>query len=545
MGQKSNSNNSSNVNRKAEKSNYRSKAKIQHLNMLNSGKAIRDKKGKVIGGYLMMNDQAGNKKIEGMARIAPDRRWFGNTRVIGQAELDSLREKVTAQSSDPYSFILRRKKIPMALLQESEKVAKMNILETESFEAVFSKTGRQRRPKLSTAITDYASLMQDVEKKISEAKDMSYETGTGGGNNHRDFAPDDDGAVEIAKDDMFAKGQSKRIWGELYKVLDCSDVVIQVIDARNVPGTRCRHIEKHLKKNASHKQLILVLNKCDLVPSWCTRKWVKLLSKEYPTVAFHANVTKAFGKGALITLLRQFSKLHADKRQISVGIIGYPNVGKSSVINTLKGEKVCKAAPVPGETKVWQYVTLTKRMFLIDSPGVVYDVGDDETETVLKGVVRAERLKDPTDFVAPMLARLKKEHLVRQYGVSDWDDATDFLMKMARLKGKLLPNGEPCMDTVAKMMINDWQRGKLPFFVAPPRPENGADDDDEDDDADEGDEAEAGDQIEDDDDDDDEAEDEDEDAEEAEAAGEAGDEGEWEEMDEDEGEEGSDDEDDE
>lgn len=170
-----------------------------------------------------------------------------------------------------------------------------------------------------------------------------------------------------------------------------------------------------------------------------------------------------------------------------MGIIGYPNVGKSSVINTLKGEKVCKAAPVPGETKVWQYVTLTKRIFLIDSPGVVYDVGDDETETVLKGVVRAERLKDPTDFVAPMLARLKKEHLVRQYGVADWDDAHDFLTKLARMKGKLLPNGEPCVDTVAKIMINDWQRGKLPFFVPPPRAANGDEDEEDEEEGDDND----------------------------------------------------------
>lgn len=100
---------------------------------------------------------------------------------------------------------------------------------------------------------------------------------------------------------------------------------------------------------------------------------------------------------------------------------------------------------------------------------MVYDVGDDETETVLKGVVRAERLKEPTDFVPPMLARLKKEHLVRQYGVPDWEDPLDFMTKLAKMKGKLLPNGEPCLSTVAKIMINDWQRGKLPYFVAPPR----------------------------------------------------------------------------
>ncbi len=61
-----------------------------------------------------------------------------------------------------------------------------------------------------------------------------------------------------------------------------------------------------------------------------------------------------------------------------MGVIGYPNSGKSSVINSLMGKKCCKAAPVPGETKVWQYIALMKRIFLIDSPGVVYDVGDDE-----------------------------------------------------------------------------------------------------------------------------------------------------------------------
>lgn len=54
-------------------------------------------------------------------------------------------------------------------------------------------------------------------------------------------------------------------------------------------------------------------------------------------------------------------------------IVGYPNVGKSSIINSLKNKKVCRAAPIPGETKIWQYVHLTKRIYLIDCPGVVYN----------------------------------------------------------------------------------------------------------------------------------------------------------------------------
>ena len=57
-------------------------------------------------------------------------------------------------------------------------------------------------------------------------------------------------------------------------------------------------------------------------------------------------------QGALIQLLRQYATLHKDKKQISVGLIGYPNVGKSSVINTLRQKEVCKVAPIPGETKV-------------------------------------------------------------------------------------------------------------------------------------------------------------------------------------------------
>ena len=101
-------------------------------------------------------------------------------------------------------------------------------------------------------------------------------------------------------------------------------------------GTRSQHIEKYMKSEKTHKHLIFVLNKVDLVPTWVTQKWVALLSAEYPTVAFHASLKHPFGKGAIIALLRQFGKLHQDSKQISVGFIGYPNVGKSSVINALR-----------------------------------------------------------------------------------------------------------------------------------------------------------------------------------------------------------------
>lgn len=150
------------------------------------------------------------------------------------------------------------------------------------------------------------------------------------------------------------------------------------------------------------------------VPAWVTKRWLHSLSREFPTLAFHASLTNPFGKGALLSLLRQLARLRSDKQAISVGFVGYPNVGKSSVINALRTKKVCKTAPVPGETKVWQYITLMKRIFLIDCPGVVYHrAAGSESDAVLKGVVRVEGLEDATGHVAAVLQRIKPEYLVR------------------------------------------------------------------------------------------------------------------------------------
>lgn len=71
-----------------------------------------------------------------------------------------------------------------------------------------------------------------------------------------------------------------------------------------------------------------------------TKRWLGYLSGEYPCLAFHASITNPFGKGSLLSLLRQLSRLRTDKKYISVGFVGYPNVGKSSVINTLRTKKV-------------------------------------------------------------------------------------------------------------------------------------------------------------------------------------------------------------
>ncbi|KAF4320190.1 hypothetical protein BBO99_00002566 [Phytophthora kernoviae] len=384
-----------NPNRKVPKrqkaANMRDKSTIKRLNMYRNSGPIRNKAGKVVGGSLMMKNKVGGQEITSASgRVQPDRRWFGNTRVVGQKELDKFRNEMSIKAADPYSVVLRTRKLPMGLLQESEKTSRMKLLETESYEEVFN--GKRSRKRAKLGASDYTSLLSKAQENAEK-----YE----------------------------AKGPDRNI-----------------------------AVEQDFK--------------CDLVPNWVTKRWVQKLSETTPTLAFHASMSNPFGKGALINLLRQFAKLHQEKKQISVGLIGYPNVGKSSVINALRKKKVCKVAPIPGETKVWQYITLMRRIFLIDCPGIVYDTGDDEIETVLKGVVRAERLPQPTDFILTILQRVKKEFIVKVYGIEEWNDEWDFLEKLANKCGKLLQKGEPDYNNVAVQMINDYQRGKLPWFIAPP-----------------------------------------------------------------------------
>lgn len=91
------------------------------------------------------------------------------------------------------------------------------------------------------------------------------------------------------------------------------------------------------------------------VPAWVTKRWLGYLSQEFPTLAFHASITNPFGKGSLLSLLRQLSRLRSDKKYISVGFVGYPNVGKSSVINTLRTKKASNELSFFSVASAWKF----------------------------------------------------------------------------------------------------------------------------------------------------------------------------------------------
>ncbi|KAK2464752.1 hypothetical protein APHAL10511_003170 [Amanita phalloides] len=456
---------------------YRNAKQVARLKMLTGGKAVRDKDGNIIQAAAFQKGESEAKP----GRVQPDRRWFGNTRVISQTALEHFRTSLSTKKDDPYSVLLRRKKLPMALLDDAANPnlhKRPHIVEAEPFSETFGPKALRKRPKID------ANSFEELGKIGAAAAEEALEAANDAGTSVAE--PLASSVLEVKthadfNEPIYAKGTSRRIYGELYKVIDSSDVILHIIDARDPLGTMCESVLHYIKKEKAHKQVVLVINKCDLVPNWVTARYIQHLTPRYPTLAFHASPNHSFGKGTLIQLLRQFAQLHSDKKQISVGFIGYPNVGKSSVINTLKSGKVCNVAPIPGETKVWQYITLTRRIYLIDCPGIVpTSANDSQNAIVLKGVVRVEALSTPSEHIPALMQRVKPLYLSRTYGISlpNKDDPSqgwepeEFLDKLARMKGRLLRHGEPDLDSVAKIVLSDWVRGRIPYFVSPPeRPE--------------------------------------------------------------------------
>lgn len=240
---------------------YRDSKKVKHLQMYKTGRAVRNAKGEIIQAAALQSTDLPT------ARVDPNRKWFGNTRVIAQDALSHFREAMGDKKNDSYQVLLRRNKLPMSLLDEKDQTESptLKILETETYEQVFGPKQQRKKPRYLAAsnLEELAQLTEADSKTYEEKQELDSTLGLMGGS-----ILDKDDFTQEAKEAIFHKGQSKRIWNELYKVIDSSDVVIHVLDARDPLGTRCQSVEKYIREECSHKHLVYVLNKCDLVPTW-------------------------------------------------------------------------------------------------------------------------------------------------------------------------------------------------------------------------------------------------------------------------------------
>ena len=235
--------------------------------MFKDGKARHNAAGKVTQAASYQSKELPN------ARIEPNRKWFGNTRVISQNSLDSFRQAVAERTADPYQVLLKTNKLPMSLIRDQETTkngvkqhAAKIAVETAPFEDTFGPKSQRKRVKLAASnIDDLAG--ESVKMHDNYLERLEENILLSGKTAEQMEEQGQDGELTTAREPIFSKGQSKRIWNELYKVIDSSDVILHVIDARDPEGTRCRSVEKYMREEAPHKHLVFVLNKCDLVPT--------------------------------------------------------------------------------------------------------------------------------------------------------------------------------------------------------------------------------------------------------------------------------------
>lgn len=279
---------------------------------------------------------------------------------------------------------------------------------------------------------------------------------------------------------------SKRaFYHEFRQVVGCSDVILVVLDARDPEGCRVKVVEELVAASGGQKRLVLVLNKIDLVPRPVVTQWLAHLRRELPAVAFKSSTQGNAASGAasamssgeclgadmLIQLLKNYCRNLNIKTSIRVGVVGYPNVGKSSLINSLKRSKVCKVGATPGVTTASQEIHLDKNIKLLDCPGIVFASPSDTDELAhlfLRNCVRVEQLEDPIAPVELILQRATPEQLMMLYTIPRFEGTQQFLIQVAKHQGKLKKGGIPNLEAAAKSVLADWNQGKIPFYTLPP-----------------------------------------------------------------------------
>ncbi len=237
-------------------------------------------------------------------------------------------------------------------------------------------------------------------------------------------------------------------------------IVIEVVDARDPVGTRNRKLERLIKEEG--KKLLIVMNKADLVP----RKWAEEYKKKSDIPFIFVSARERKGTGILRREIKKLAKEFLDKEEaVKVALIGYPNVGKSTIINTLKGKKAVKTAPIPGYTRNKHLIKLSRKIWLIDSPGVV--PVENFEELVIKGGFPADKIEDPVKPALKLIRRIletRKEALTEKYDIQEFENEEQILEAIGRKKGLLRKGGEVDIEEAARYFLREWQTGKFTLF---------------------------------------------------------------------------------
>lgn len=260
--------------------------------------------------------------------------------------------------------------------------------------------------------------------------------------------------------------KAKRMMQENIKLID---LIIELVDARIPMSSRNPDIDE-LGKGKSR---IILLNKSDLADAGQNQEWESFF-KEKGYFVQQLNAKTGAGIKNIQALVQESckEKIERDRkrgiinRPVRAMVVGIPNVGKSTFINSFAGKACAKTGNKPGVTKGKQWIRLNKNLELLDTPGILWPKFEDQKigeHLALIGSINDEILH-VDELAVALIRNLKNSYLdllEKRYNITMDEDAYDTLKKIA-IARRCLQKGElPDVDRASSMLLEDFRSGKL------------------------------------------------------------------------------------
>ncbi len=251
---------------------------------------------------------------------------------------------------------------------------------------------------------------------------------------------------------------------EIEEVMPQVDLVIEVLDAR-IPYSSENPVVSTLRGD---KPCIKLLNKSDLADPETTQRWIEYLEREQGVKAMAITTLQAAQVKKIPDLCRKFvpsrDKLEKDIRTM---IMGIPNVGKSTIINTLAGRTIAKTGNEPAVTKVQQRINLRNGIVLSDTPGILWPKVDNEKSSyrlAITGAIKdtAMEYEDVAMFAAEYFLHAYPEAIAERYKLKELPDTDiELLEAIGRKRGALRPGGRIDLHKVSELVLHEFRSGKI------------------------------------------------------------------------------------
>ena len=260
--------------------------------------------------------------------------------------------------------------------------------------------------------------------------------------------------------------KAKRMMQEDIKLID---IVIELVDARLPMSSRNPDIDT-LGKGKSR---LIVLNKCDLADERLNKEWADYFEKQG---YFCVMINSKNGKGikSINGIIQEAckEKIERDRkrgitnRPVRAMVVGIPNVGKSTFINSFAGKACAKTGNKPGVTKGKQWIRLNKSVELLDTPGILWPKFEDQRvglRLAMAGSIKDEIL-NIDELAFELIKYLKDEYpgiVGERFNVEEYEDALDTLKEIGRVRGCIVKGGEIDLSKASAIVMEEFRNGKI------------------------------------------------------------------------------------